>query len=155
MRHFSMAPETARLELVEYFVEGVRRALALGVHRADATKPLRDILFAIWERPEQRKYSPERVHSVKASKHRHASQKHKAKKLRADHVVPLNLIIDGLIAPDADVEAILDRLVTRLVTVREDRLLTEAGLRDDGPDGWDWKTGDLDARYKAVGIAFD
>lgn len=77
------------------------------------------------------------------------------KQLRHEHLVPRKVLIrrmHGLVNPDVEtVYAFLDSMcVGVVVTVEEDRRLSQAGLRSKMPDEWDGV--DAWARHKAVNL---
>ena len=84
----------------------------------------------------------------------HSCQSNK-KQLRHEHLVPRKVLIrrmHSLENPDVEtVYAILDSMcVGVVVTVEEDRILSQAGLRSKMPD--EWNGVDAWARHKAVNL---
>jgi hypothetical protein len=76
--------------------------------------------------------------------------------LRFEHSIPLNIVIDRLLLVydrPRSIKKVLERVEARLLTVDEDKDLNRL-YRDKMPEGWDWKTGAADERYKAAGIKF-
>jgi hypothetical protein len=76
------------------------------------------------------------------------------KDLRHEHVVPRNYIAKHIVDDDiANVAAIADLLtnfcIAVIVTKAEDRKLRP---RDSMPESWEWKTGDVFARYRNSGL---
>jgi len=57
---------------------------------------------------------------------------------------------DSLEKVAANVKHIMESSVTVLMTIGEAQRLSDAGLDTCFPSGWNWKTGDYAARYKAV-----
>jgi hypothetical protein len=159
------APERDRLQFLLTLVRSSRDLLDSCKDNREAKENvhkrlrgiLREAIIVLWEVPELTKYSPKRTYSVAARKLMNDGRAEKRKHLRFDHSIPLRMVVDELLdAHDRPrrIKSILRRVEARLLTVEEDKALNRVH-RNTMPDGWDWKTGRIDARYVAARIDFN
>ena len=152
---FGSSSKQLRLKFLSEFIVGCRILIEGGALRSNVHKMIRVALAYQWEGPLYTQYTDPAYYSLSALRSKPVSFKEKRRKLRRDHAIPLNMIIDRLLKPNAPVEWLLTRkLHARLITVEEDCRLTSLGLKGHMPLGWNWKSGPIDARYAAAGIKF-
>jgi hypothetical protein len=82
----------------------------------------------------------------------------KRKDVIHEHVVPHSIVMNKLLTlkslTSENIMSVIKKYyVICVITKREDRLLTAAGLRSKMPEGWDEETSSVFARYEAVGIS--
>lgn len=161
------APERERLKFLVTLVQSSHALLEACGDDEEARKNVRrrlggiqrEAIIFVWEVPKQAKHSPGRCSVAAAAVLAKADHAQKGRLLRFDHSIPLKMVIDKLLlAKDRPrgaraIKKVLDRVEARLLTVDEDKDLSRI-YRSTMPEGWDWKTGAPDARYKAARIRF-
>lgn len=81
----------------------------------------------------------------------------KRKDVIHEHVIPHSIVMKKLLTLESltseNVMSVIEKYyLICVITKKEDKLLTAAGLRSKMPDGWDEEDGSVFARYEAVGI---
>lgn len=157
------APERDRLEFLVTLVQSSHALLEACGEDDEARKKvrirlggiLREAITFVWEVPKQAKHSADRC-SVAAAGVRANEDRAQSERLRFDHSIPLKMVIDKLLLahdrPRA-IKRILHKVQSRVLTVDKDKDLNRL-YRNTMPEGWNWKTGAVDARLKAAGIEF-
>lgn len=142
------AAQEVRLEFLNGLVWNCQKLITAGAHKPHVRRMLREAIFYQWERPQFSKYAPQRNYSVAAWKYKDALPAERRRVLRYDHAIPMRLVTEKLLAPRADVVAILqDKVHACIITKDEDSKLSKAGLRQSMPKEWIWETGAWNARY--------
>lgn len=112
---------------------------------------LREPVFFLWESYGRPKVGAARYVSI-AVKGRGFGNR----EITYDHCIPFNVLRDRLLdvaEPTGQaIRPILEKNVSALITIEEDKRLREVGLGSKMRSDWDWETGDPLARYSAAGI---